>query len=209
MRTGLDSSPPAASPPMRAGLLRCGLGFTCAWVELGPCAQYLRCRYYCGVATTPNDLYESLEEFIVRLMSLAESDGIDALVEMDLSFSHVRALFCLAHTGDEIPIHMIADRLCLSMAAAGRNVDQLVKLNLVQRRESPEDRRVKLVSLTSAGQKIAGQHFDSKRASILAFTKKIPAEQRDALHKALRDILAGSVLYPSPRGRNAPEENCL
>jgi len=161
------------------------------------------------VTTTPRDLYQALEEFIVRLMSLAESDGMEALIEMDLSFSHVRTLFCLAHSCEEVPIHAIADRLDMSVAAAGRNVDQLVKLNLVERRESPEDRRVKLVSLTSAGQKIAGQHFDSKRASILAFTEKLPAEQREALHTALSDILAGGVLNPSPRGRNASKENCL
>ena len=141
-------------------------------------------------------------------MSLAESDGMDALIEMDLSFSHVRTLFCLAHIGTEIPIHQIADRLNLSVAAAGRNVDQLVKLNLVERRESPDDRRVKLISLTDAGQKVAGQHFESKRASIRTFAEELPAAQRDALHTALTDILVGTTLLPRPQG-NDSKENCI
>lgn len=144
----------------------------------------------------------------MRLMSLAESDGMDALIEMDLAFSHVRTLFCLAHCAEEIPIHAIAERLNLSVAAAGRNVDQLVKLNLVQRRESPDDRRVKLISLTPGGQKVAGQHFESKRASIRTFAEDLPADQREDLHSALAAILAGTTLRPSPRGKDS-KENCI
>lgn len=158
------------------------------------------------MATTPEELHGALEDFVIRLMSLAESDGMDALIEMDLSFSHVRTLFCLAHCAEEIPINAIAERLNLSVAAAGRNVDQLVKLNLVERRESPDDRRVKLVSLTPGGQKVAGQHFESKRASIRTFAEELPADQREALHSVLAAILAGTTLRPSPRGN---KENCI
>lgn len=158
------------------------------------------------MATTPDRLYRALEDFFVRMLNLAESDGMDALIELDLSFSQARTLFCLAHNCDEMPIHAIADRLSLSVAAAGRNVDQLVKLDLVERRESPDDRRVKLVSLTPDGQKIAGQHFESKRASILTFAQNLPAEQRDQLFQALSPILAGETLRP--QGKDS-KENCI
>ncbi|MEO6470560.1 MAG: MarR family winged helix-turn-helix transcriptional regulator [Aeromicrobium sp.] len=166
------------------------------------------------MATTPDDLYISLEDFIIRLLSLAESDGMDALIEMDLSFSHVRTLFCLAHSAEEIPINAIADRLSLSVAAAGRNVEQLVQLNLVERRESPDDRRVKLISLTDAGQKVADQHLESKRASIRTFAEKLPAAQRESLHQSLTDILAGNTLRPSPSDTRTSQskdskENCI
>ncbi len=160
------------------------------------------------MATKPEELHGALEDFIVRLMSLAESEGMDALIEMDLSFSHVRTLFCLAHRAEEIPINAIAERLGLSVAAAGRNVDQLVKLNLVERRESPDDRRVKLISLTPGGQKVAGQHFESKRAAIRTFAEELPADQRDNLYSALAAVLAGTALRPSPRG-NDSKEKCI
>lgn len=160
------------------------------------------------MTNTPDDLYEALEEFIVGLLSLAESDGMDALIELDLSFSQARTLFCLAHSCNEMPIHAIADRLSLSVAATGRNVEQLVKLDILERRESPDDRRVKLISLTPAGQKIAAQHFDSKRASIRTFTNNLPADQREDLHRSLTAILAGNVLRQSPQGKDS-KENCL
>lgn len=160
------------------------------------------------MATTPSDLYDVLEDFFVRMLNLAESDGMDALIELDLSFSQARTLFCLAHNCDEMPIHSIADRLNLSVAAAGRNVDQLVKLDLVERRESPDDRRVKLISLSPGGQKIAAQHFESKRASISTFTQELPAGERENLHECLTAILAGEALRPGKQGTDS-KENCL
>ncbi|MCW2831190.1 MAG: MarR family transcriptional regulator [Aeromicrobium sp.] len=140
----------------------------------------------------------------MRLMNLAESDGMDAMVELDLSFSQARTLFLLAKTGEPMPITSIANGLGLSDAAAGRNVDQLLKLEVVERRESPDDRRVKLVSLTPIGEKLASSHLESKRASIRSFTSQLPEEQRDALHRALSDILAGGVLRPRKN-----QEHCL
>ncbi|MDX6277647.1 MAG: hypothetical protein QOJ72_1775 [Nocardioidaceae bacterium] len=146
------------------------------------------------MATKPDDLYVALEDFMMRLMHLAESDGMDTLVELDLSFSQVRTLFLLAKWGEPTPIHKIAKALGLSDAATGRNVDQLVKLDIVERRESGEDRRVKLVSLTPIGEKLSLQHIESKRTSIKAFAADLPDEQRDHLHRALTDILAGETL---------------
>jgi DNA-binding MarR family transcriptional regulator len=156
------------------------------------------------VTTTPADLYGALEEFLMRLMKVAESDGMDALIELDLSFSQARMLFLLTKTGEPMPIHAIAEALGLSVAAAGRNVDQLLRLDVVERQESTVDRRVKLVSLTPVGEKLALHHMESKRESIRAFTRALPAEQREQLHGALTTVLAGDALCPLKN-----QENCL
>lgn len=156
------------------------------------------------MATSSDDLYDSLEEFVTRLINLAESDGMDALVDLDLSFSQARTLFLLAKTVDPLPIHSIAESLDLSVAATGRNVDQLVQLDVVERRESTSDRRVKLVSLTEAGKNLAMRHIESKRASLRSFADALPAHQCDQLHHTLKDILAGDSLPP-----RKDQENCL
>lgn len=152
----------------------------------------------------PDDLYGVLVEFVKRLMSAGESDGLDALAESDLSFSQARTLFLLTRTAEPLPIHAIADALGLSMAAAGRNVDQLVCLSMVERRENPNDRRVKLVSLSPLGEELAAQHVEAKHGSLKAFTHALSPEQRDQLHRVLTDILAGGVLAP-----RTDQENCL
>lgn len=155
--------------------------------------------------TSSDDLYTALEDFIMRLMNLAESDGMDAMIELDLSFSQARMLFVLAKNGRPMPIHSIATRLGLSDAATGRNVDQLLKLDVVERRECADDRRVKLVSLTPAGEKLSLQHIAGKRKSIKSFAADLPKAQRDNLHSALTDILAGDTLRQHTHGN---QENC-
>ena len=156
------------------------------------------------VPAQPDDLFDVLVEFVTRLMSTGESDGLDALAESDLSFSQARTLFLLTRKSDPMPIHAIAAALGLSMAAAGRNVDQLVGLSMVERRESPVDRRVKLVSLTPLGEKLATQHIAAKHDSLKAFTHALPPGQRDQLYRALTDVLAGGALRPAP-----DQETCL
>ena len=151
----------------------------------------------------PDDLFGVLVEFVTRLMSTGESDGLDALAESDLSFSQARTLFLLTRKTDPMPIHSIAEALGLSVAAAGRNVDQLLRLDMVERRESASDRRVKLVSLTPTGERLTAQHLEAKRASLKAFTDALPPEQGDDLHRALTNILAGGVLRPSTDQENA------
>jgi DNA-binding MarR family transcriptional regulator len=163
----------------------------------------LRYVYDLWVTTTPDDLYGALHDFVMRLMNLAESDGMDAMVELDLSFSQARTLFLLGKRGEPTPINVIAEALGLSMAATGRNVDQLVHLDAVERRESPTDRRVKLVSLTPVGEKLASHHIEAKRESIKAFSADLPPEQRDDLHRVLTDILTGGTLGPKK------QETCL
>lgn len=154
--------------------------------------------------TTPDDLYDVLTDFVMRLMSVAESDGMDAMLDLDISFSQARMLFLLAKTGEPMPIHAIAAGIGLSDAAAGRNVEQLLKIDIVERRESPDDRRVKLVTLTPVGEKLAAGHLDAKRESLKGFAAALPADQRDHLHRALSDILAGGTLHP-----RKDQENCL
>ena len=161
-------------------------------------------RYYFAVTTTPAELYEALEDFVVRLMNLAESDGMDAMVELDLSFSQARTLFLLAKNVDPMPIHSIADALGLSVGATGRNVDQLLRLDVVERRESTTDRRVKLVSLTPVGEKLAAQHIETKRDSLRSFTETLPHQQRDDLHRAISDILTGDHLRPRKDQETCP-----
>jgi len=156
------------------------------------------------VTTTPDDLYEALSEFLMRLMNVTESDSMDALVELDLSFSQARMLFLLSKTDEPMPIHSIAEAIGLSVAATGRNVDQLLHLDVVERRESTTDRRVKLVSLTPVGEKLAAQHIGAKQDSLRSFTELLPADQCDNLHRALTDILAGGSLRPQTH-----QEKCL
>ncbi len=152
------------------------------------------------------DLLAALEEFLRRLFALAEADAVDRLVELDISFSQARTIFVLAHVGGPVPISEIARRIGLSQAAAGRTVEQLVRLGIVARQESPEDRRVKLVCLTPAGMELADQHVERKRNAIKTVIERLPVDDSARLTAALRPILAGNYLNISTKecGRDHP-----
>ncbi|EKT81279.1 MarR family transcriptional regulator [Rhodococcus opacus M213] len=143
---------------------------------------------------SPDLLFELLNDFFTQLLSAGESESMDNLIELDLTFSQVRMLFALVQHGEPLPINEVAERLRLSVAAAGRNVDQLVKLGLVVRREDERDRRVKRVSLSEAGNKVATQHIECKRDQLRRFAWRVPEIERTRLIEALQPILAGESL---------------
>jgi DNA-binding MarR family transcriptional regulator len=145
------------------------------------------------------ELYECLQEFLRRMFSLAEAEATDLLVDLDVSLSQARTMFVLAHVAEPVPIGEVARRLGLSQAAAGRTVDQLVRLGIVVRQESVGDRRVKLVSLSPRGFDIADQHIEQKRKAIRAVSERLPAEDCARLTAALRPILAGDCLSASTK----------
>lgn len=142
--------------------------------------------------------YEVLEQFLVRLHCLGEAEAMDALVDTDLSFSQVRAIFALTNHGGPIPINELAHDLRMSMAGTGRTVDQLVNDGLVERREDPQDRRVRQISLSDAGRTLTEKHLDARRGALRAFVEQLPADDRQRLTDALRPILAGNSLQPAP-----------
>ena len=145
------------------------------------------------------ELYECLQEFLRRMFSLAEAEATDLLVDLDVSLSQARTMFVLAHVAEAVPIHEVARRLGLSQASAGRTVDQLVRLGIVERQESADDRRVKLVSLSARGFDIADQHIEQKRKAIRAVSERLPTEDCARLTAALRPILAGDCLSTSTK----------
>jgi DNA-binding MarR family transcriptional regulator len=144
---------------------------------------------------TQNDqLQEALEAFLMRCMSSAEAEGIDRLVELELSISQAKTVFVLAQAADPLPIHAVAEQIRLSVAATGRNIDQLVKMGLVERREDEKDRRVKLVTITKAGHDVADHHLEARRTALRVMVSRLSADEANRLHEALQPILAGDVL---------------
>ncbi|QBJ95647.1 MarR family transcriptional regulator [Rhodococcus sp. ABRD24] len=143
---------------------------------------------------TPDELYIAIEEFLVRLVGMGESESMDTLLAMDLSFSQVRTLFLLLQLGEPVAINEVAERLGLSVAAAGRSIDHLVCQKLVLRREDPVDRRIKRVSLSEAGRSLASRHVEDKRDELRAFAGRLPEGDRSRLFDAIQPILAGDAL---------------
>lgn len=142
-------------------------------------------------------LTADLELLLQRLFGLADSQGLNALAEVHLSWPQVRVMMLLACTEAQ-PIGSVADQLGVSIHSAGRTIDQLVELGIVDRHESPTDRRVKLVSLTARGLETIDQHRAHKRMALALFVERLPDSDVAALAGAIGPILAGDSLRPHP-----------
>lgn len=72
--------------------------------------------------------------------------------EEHLSFSQVAALHIIDREG-VVNVNDISTSLNLSMSATSRMIDELVKKDLIERKEDQENRRAKTLSLTTSGKK--------------------------------------------------------
>lgn len=139
--------------------------------------------------------YDALGCFLERLSCLGTAEAMDTLAASELTFTQFRALFVVSMHDAPIPVHEIAHRVDLSIATAGRTVDRLVQAGLVDRREDPGDRRVKLITMTDSGRVAVEKQLDIKRDLIGRFIDGLPDEFRAALTSALRDIVDADVDY--------------
>src|SRR3990170_4584157 len=115
------------------------------------------------------------------------------MVELDLSISQFRCLILLGRHTEALPINELADRLDLTLATAGRNVDRLLAHGLVERREDPQDRRVRLVSLSDTGRSIMTEIDPPRRNALVAFAQSLDPADRDRLTAALAPIVEPSA----------------
>lgn len=146
-----------------------------------------------GVAER-DELFEGLEQFLQSLWTLAEREGLTYLADRDLSLTQIRTLLMLTMADAPLPVNRIAERMELSAPAACRNIHRLVRLGLLERRESREDRRVRLVSITPQGRELVDRHQEPRRAALRMLIGRLPDEEVGAFNTALHRLLASADL---------------
>jgi DNA-binding MarR family transcriptional regulator len=111
--------------------------------------------------------------------------------ESGLSLTQVKALLMLAGPDGEEPYagRDIAERLEVSLASVSRAVDGLVRGRLVSRVEDSEDRRVRRLTITDEGRRLAGEIVAARMADLEAFAEGLTASQRRKLDAALDAVL--------------------
>ena len=140
-------------------------------------------------------MLDALEAFFGQIHCAGQEAGLESLIETDLSFSQFRSLLILSQAQDPMPIHELAEKLRLSVAATGRAVERLVKEGLVERHEDELDRRVKRISLAGTGHDLVAAFHQSKRTQALTFIEAMRPVDRERLLSALLPIIERS---PAP-----------
>jgi DNA-binding MarR family transcriptional regulator len=141
-------------------------------------------------APSPPALARQLLGFFRYAWSVSDSDFLREVSELDLTFTQFKALMLLAHETDELSVKEISERLGISLPAASRAVDPLVKRGFVERDEDPIDRRVKRVRPTKQGDRLVERLIETRIKAFEELLGDFSVTERRKLGDALDEILA-------------------
>jgi DNA-binding MarR family transcriptional regulator len=139
------------------------------------------------VASQQEELVSAIAVLAAHVNHASSPALFEALEEVDLSFTQVKAAFMLER--GERSVGQISAALGLSLPATSRAIDGLVHRGFVVRRESAEDRRSKLVALTPQGREVLEACVAGRRSAMERFVESLSEEERSALHSALLPIV--------------------
>jgi DNA-binding MarR family transcriptional regulator len=132
------------------------------------------------------DMY-ALASFLMRTANVGT---FNAIAELDLSFTQIKALCALDADAEGRSVKALADSLGLSLPTMSRAVDGLFERGLVGREEDADDRRMKRVRLTDAGREVPIALNEARLSALAELMSSLGEEEAGALAHALELILA-------------------
>jgi DNA-binding MarR family transcriptional regulator len=142
-----------------------------------------------------------LGAFLRHIFIFSGGEHLRKMEESGLSLTQVKALLMLAGPEGEEPYagRDIAERLQISLPSVSRAVDGLVRGRLVKRVEDPDDRRVRRLSITDKGRRLAGEIVAARLADLEAFAGSLTPAQRRKLDAALEAVLDDEAISAAAR----------
>jgi DNA-binding MarR family transcriptional regulator len=101
------------------------------------------------------------------------------------SFVQMNVLMHLYYGGPR-EVMAFSELLQVSPAGASQMIERLVQQGLVQRCESPDDRRVRLVHLTGRGRQVVDESIRARQQWVERLVASLSEEERHAVGQALR-----------------------
>jgi DNA-binding MarR family transcriptional regulator len=133
-------------------------------------------------------LAAELLELWHHLMRGSSQQMYALIAELDVSITQMKTLHVLADGGSEVSVKELSDRLGLSLPGASRIVDALMRRGWLERREDPDDRRMKRVRITDEGRKVLDRIEAARLAGLEDYAASLTPEQRTRLSSALSDL---------------------
>jgi DNA-binding MarR family transcriptional regulator len=134
-------------------------------------------------------LAQDLYALVVFLHKNCNSDLFEAVGALELTLTQIKLLHHLEDAERELTLKEGAELVHVSLPAASRMVDDLVRRGFVERREDVEDRRMKRVRLTDAGRAVIRRLNAARLSGLEAFTQDLDADERRTLATALSQLL--------------------
>jgi DNA-binding MarR family transcriptional regulator len=114
----------------------------------------------------------------------------------DLSILQLRTLAYLAHHPGAT-LSAVAEHVGLTLSSMSTQITKLVHRHLVERLESPTDRRFVTLSLTEAGQTLFEQARQGAQDNLAVRCARLSAEERALLMQAMQLLRVFSSVTPT------------
>jgi DNA-binding MarR family transcriptional regulator len=158
------------------------------------------------MTTTPNetsdDAYDRIITIFDRLMHRLMATHAPELSAIDLTMAQTKALYIVLAAG-RLRMSELAARLGVTSSTATGQVDRLVELGLLERREDPGDRRQVVVTGTDRAEATVEQFRELNSLRMREMLANVAARDLPTVERALR-ILEAAVPEPHPEAVPAP-----
>jgi MarR family transcriptional regulator, 2-MHQ and catechol-resistance regulon repressor len=132
-----------------------------------------------------------------------QARALRSIEEAELCASDFGVLETLLHKGP-LPVNTLGRKLLLTTGSITTAVDRLAKRGLVERKDEPSDRRVRLVDLTPEGRQLIEPAFARHEDDLETVVSVLSREERATLVALLRKLGKGAEV---PEGElDDPEE---
>jgi DNA-binding MarR family transcriptional regulator len=123
-----------------------------------------------------------------------------AAVEAAISVTQLRVLVMVGAQGP-LTVGAVAAALDVNASNASRTCERLVRAGLLHRREAEHDRRQVALTLTTQGRALVERVMERRRQQLAAVVDGMPAEDREALMRALEAFnAAAEKVHPGSEG---------
>jgi DNA-binding MarR family transcriptional regulator len=139
---------------------------------------------------TSEQLADALMAFFGHIMHGDQAELFAVVAELDLTMPQMRGMFVISSSPQPLGLSELAPHMGLSVAAAGRSIDALVRKGFVARAEDPVDRRVKRLSVTDDGLVAIQRVAEARREGFRRFAETLDPSRRALLADAFEAALA-------------------
>jgi DNA-binding MarR family transcriptional regulator len=140
-------------------------------------------------ATSPSGLATDLYALVVFLHKNCNADLFEAMGVLELGMTQIKLLHQLEEAPSALTLKELAERIKLSLPAASRTIDDLVRRGFVERHEDMDDRRMKRVSVTDRGRHVIRKLNAARLNGLEQFAQTLTDDERRALGDALQALL--------------------
>ncbi len=140
-------------------------------------------------AQTSSVLTGDLYALVSFLHKHCNSDLFEAVGALELTLTQIKLLHHLEEAAQPLTLKEGAELVKVSLPAASRTVDDLVRRGFAERHEDSEDRRMKRVSLTDKGRQVIRRLNAARLSGLQQFTDNLNDVERDRLSAALEKLL--------------------